>query len=79
MADTQYVEVAGARVLMAQNARPLIRYWTSGPGAARIRWGTPGDFNRCVRLVREYMSVRQAKGFCNLRHHDALGIWPAQH
>lgn len=22
--------------------------WVSGPGAARIKWGTPGDLDRCV-------------------------------
>lgn len=75
----QQVTVAGTSVLMAQNARALKRYWTTGPGAARIGWGTPGDFGRCVRLVSKYMSRRQARGFCNLRHHDALGISPGQH
>lgn len=25
------------------------------------------------------MTPEQAKGYCNLRHHDALGEWPAQH
>ena len=28
--------------------RGLREYWTHGEGAAKIRWGTPGDFDRCV-------------------------------
>jgi hypothetical protein len=29
------------------------RYWAFGPGAAKIKWGSEGDHNRCVRLVNE--------------------------
>src|SRR5690606_18057447 len=36
-------------------ARRLRRYWTRGPGAAKIRWGAPGDFKRCVRQLRKYV------------------------
>ena len=25
-------------------ATKLRRYWTRGPGAAKIKWGIPGDF-----------------------------------
>lgn len=56
----------------------LRRYWTRGTGGkVKVRWGVPGDFNRCVGHLRKY--VRDPKGYCALRHHDALGIWPAQH
>lgn len=58
-------------------AARLRRYWTRGRGAAKVRWGTPGDFNRCVRHLRKF--IRNPQGYCNLRHHDALGIWPSQH
>ena len=60
------------------NAETLRRYWAEGEGAAKIRWGTEGDFDRCVRAVNQYMPG-QAEGYCNLLHHRALGIWPAQH
>lgn len=61
------------------NAETLRRYWAHGEGAAKIGWGTPGDFNRCVTLVTEHMGIEDARGYCNLRHHDALGFWPAEH
>lgn len=60
-------------------ARHLIRWFEHGEGAARIGWGAPGDFDRCVAIASEHMTEEQAKGFCNLRHHGALGIYPATH
>lgn len=71
-------EVAAVKAAVPDGAEALRRYWTSGEGAAQIGWGTPGDFDRCVRLVDEHMPGR-AEGYCAERHHDALGIWPAQH
>lgn len=59
-------------------AEKLRRYWVYGRGAAKIRWGTPGDWSRCVRHLAKYMGPR-AKGYCNLRHHDAIHMWPATH
>lgn len=60
-------------------ARHLIRWFEHGEGATRIGWGAPGDFDRCVAIASEHMTPEQAKGFCNLRHHGALGIYPATH
>lgn len=58
----------------------LKRYWAHGEGAAKVRWGTDGDFDRCVRHVRKFMpKPGEAEGYCAERHHDALGIWPATH
>ncbi len=31
----------------------LMEYWAHGEGAAKIRWKTPGDHTRCVRLIQE--------------------------
>jgi hypothetical protein len=56
------------------NAEELRQYWTTGKGAAKIRWGTPGDWTRCVRNLSKYMGPR-AKGYCQLRHKDATGIY----
>lgn len=74
---------------MPGSADTLREYWSghghAGPshGVPRdeIAWGTPGDFDRCVAQVTAHgrMSEEQAKGYCNLRHHDATGEWPAQH
>jgi LysM repeat protein len=55
----------------------LRRYWTRGPGAAKIKWGTDGDFKRCVRQVRKYVGTG-AEGLCNVYHHAALGTAPGQ-
>src|SRR5690606_17936487 len=32
------------------------RYWTKGKGAAKIRWGMGGDFNRCRRQLVKYIT-----------------------
>jgi HK97 family phage prohead protease len=55
----------------------LHQYWVHGEGAAKIGWGAPGDFDRCVLHLSKY--IRDAKGYCNLAHHAALGIYPATH
>ena len=59
----------------------LAHWWEHGPGAAKIRWGQPGDFMRCVRLAVDeaHMDPERAKGFCAVRHHAVLGIYPATH
>jgi DNA-binding ferritin-like protein len=56
-------------------AENLRKYWTRGKGAAKIRWGTKGDWTRCVRQLKKYMGPR-AKGYCALRHKEMNGIWP---
>lgn len=60
------------------NAEKLRRYWTRGKGALKIRWGQPGDWKRCVGYLSKYMGAR-AKGYCQLRHKEALGIYTATH
>jgi hypothetical protein len=54
--------------------KQLRRYWTKGKGAAKIRWGTPGDWTRCVRQLSKYMGPR-AKGYCQLRHKEVTGVY----
>lgn len=63
------------------NAEQLHQYWVHGEGAAKIGWGTPGDFDRCVVQLQEHahFTPDQAKGYCNLAHHAATGMYPAQH
>lgn len=60
------------------DAERLRRYWTTGEGGLKIRWGTPGDWTRCVRYLSEYMPGR-AEGYCNLLHRRATGIYPGHH
>jgi hypothetical protein len=56
-------------------AEQLRRYWTRGEGGAKIRWGTGGDFTRCVEHLTEHLGAR-AKGYCALRHKEMNGMWP---
>jgi hypothetical protein len=72
------VTAAGGLDRNRGNAEKLRRYWVHGEGAAKIRWGTPGDWARCVRHLSKYMGPR-AKGYCQLRHKEALGIYTATH
>lgn len=59
-------------------AEKLRRYWTKGEGAAKIAWGTPGDYNRCVGHLSKYLGER-AHGYCQLRHKDATGMYTGDH
>lgn len=54
--------------------RRLKRYWSYGPGAAKIRWGTPGDWRRCVRLLSKYMGTR-SRGYCQNLHKSVTGVY----
>lgn len=55
-------------------AEKLRRYWTVGPGGAKIRWNTPGDWKRCVRQLSKHLGPR-ARGYCALRHKEMTGMW----
>jgi hypothetical protein len=39
-------------------------YWTHGKGAAKIGWGTPGDFNRCRANLAKYVKPMYLSGYC---------------
>lgn len=60
------------------NLAVLIRYWTFGKGRAKIGWGSPGDFNRCVARLSKYVPPGQVKGFCAKLHKRATGQWPGR-
>lgn len=55
----------------------LKKYWLSGEGAARIRWGTPGSFRRCVRALNDDFP-QDTEGLCANLYHEATGHWPGQ-
>lgn len=71
---TSIITAAGGLDRNRGNAEQLREYWTHGKGAAKIRWGTPGDWTRCVRNLSKYMGVR-SKGYCQLRHKEATGVY----
>lgn len=54
-------------------------YWVDGVGAAKIAWGTPGDFNRCRMNLGKYVQNPEwLAGLCANLHYRALGVWPGQ-
>lgn len=63
--------------LQSQMPSQLKRYWLAGPGAAKIRWGTPGSFDRCVRALRDDFP-ENTEGLCANLYHEATGRWPGQ-
>jgi hypothetical protein len=72
------IQAAGGLDRNRGNAETLRRYWAHGKGAAKIKWGVPGDWKRCVRQLAKYLGVR-AKGYCQLRHKEALGYYTSTH
>jgi len=55
-------------------------YWVRGKGAAKIRWGQGGDFNRCRKqLVKYVQNPEWLAGLCANMHKEALGFWPGNH
>ncbi len=62
------------------NEARLKQYWGYGAGSLKIRWGTPGDFDRCVLELSRYItSERVRKGFCANVHKMVTGGWPGDH
>lgn len=62
-----------------KETQQLRKYWTKGAGAAKIRWGQPGDFNRCRAQLAKYVTNPDwLAGTCANLHKVALGVWPGQ-
>lgn len=60
-------------------AERLREYWLHGAGSVKIRWGTPGDFDRCVAQLRRHApTMRDPEGYCNRLHQRALGAPPGK-
>jgi hypothetical protein len=54
-------------------------YWAEGEGAKKIRWGEPGDYNRCLVLTAAAgVPPGQVHGYCQNLHIRATGA-PAGH
>ena len=59
--------------------RNLIAYWVRGAGAAKIRWGTDGAYDRCVRALGAKLPARyDTHGMCANLEKAATGHWPAE-
>ena len=61
-----------------KDTQRLRRYWTRGEGAAKIAWGTPGDFDRCRSHLGKYVEPPYLAGTCANLHKEAIGVWPGQ-
>lgn len=60
-----------------QATKRIRNYWTRGPGAAKIGWGTPGDFNRCRAQLAKYVKNPDwLAGLCANMHYEVLKKWP---
>jgi hypothetical protein len=58
----------------------LKRYWLHGAGAAKIRWGEGGDYDRAVAaLLAEGIAAKYVHGIAGNLHEEALGISTAEH
>jgi HK97 family phage prohead protease len=51
-------------------------YWAHGEGAAKIGWGSDGDFDRCVLHLSKYVRPDEVKGLCSNLHVKATGARP---
>lgn len=56
----------------------LMRYWSTGAGAAKINWGTKDDFYRCKTALAQYVDEGMLDGLCNNLHRRATGYPPGQ-
>ena len=55
------------------------RYWVRGEGALKIKWGVPGDFNRCREQLAKYIqNPAWLAGACANMHKEAILLWPGQ-
>lgn len=69
MADTNPGDLQGDK---------LKAYWVSGEGAAKIRWNSPHDYDRCVIQLSKHIPVEFAHRLCNVYHRAATGAAPGQ-
>jgi hypothetical protein len=65
------------------NTERLMKYWAEGEGAAKIRWGVPGDFDRCRKEIEAAVTKHSAplppdmiNGLCSNLHKRATGARP---
>lgn len=69
------VDTGGAQRHPVSNER-LMEYWSHGAGAAKIGWGSPGDFARCEAELGKYVSPSIVPGLCSNLHKRATGYRP---
>ena len=68
------VAAGGHRGHRGGNASALKRYWTTGRGALKIRWGTKGDLTRAHRYLAKYVGSERAWGLAQNYHQSLFGV-----
>lgn len=68
-------EVFGITVFK-RSTEALEDHWERGAGAAKIRWGTSGAMQRCIREVKRHTNMTDPGGYCATRHKRVTGEWP---
>lgn len=58
----------------AESTERLMEYWSHGPGAAKIMWNSPGDYDRCIVELGKYVSPGIVHGLCQNLHQRATGF-----
>ena len=77
-AEADALAAAAAQPELQSTMDPdLKRYWLRGEGAAKIGWGTPGAFKRCVSSLREHFP-QSPEGLCANLYREATGHWPGE-
>lgn len=62
-----------------KNVAKLQAYWTTGKGALKIRWGTPGDLTRAHRHLSKYVGPQRAWGLAQKYHRSLFGVYNHTH
>jgi hypothetical protein len=62
-----------------KNVAKLQAYWTTGKGALKIRWGTPGDLTRAHRHLSKYVGPQRAWGLAQKYHRSLFGVYNQTH
>lgn len=58
--------------------RKLWDYWVHGEGSAKIGWGAPADYARCLVELGKY-TPNGAHGLCAEMHIAATGMTTTEH
>lgn len=76
LADLAADEGLDEEAFLSRMPPQLQKSYLTGKVAARIRWGAPGDWRRCVAQAKVHGMGRKAEGACSTLHRKAVGFWP---
>jgi hypothetical protein len=80
LADLAAEEGLDEAAFLSKMPAQLRASYLRGKVAARIRWGSGGDFNRCVAQATKHgVPGHMRKGMCNILHRQATGHAPGRH